>query len=185
MYYHELNIKEMIHSRVGVPLGAISIVIAMMTYMISNVSLPENNMKYIFYILLGVCSLVSVISLLLLGHMIIIKGSTYAYIPRPAQIEKQVMDLEKAYNDYSSKEELPYTKEQYISSKLDKFLYPKYKEATEKNLLINESRLKCLRFINIAIIIALITGFFAGIAFYYLNEDKTDKSQKVEVIICK
>lgn len=169
MYYHELNIKEMLHSRISVPLGSISAIVTIVVFMLTGAKFLEINMWVkCFFLLLGLCGISAMVSLFYLGY-VIFRGNEYRYIPRPSEIEDYIWELDSYHTKLLHRDIKNRSRNEYIEQKMELFLGNEYKLSIENNLKVNEKKIRYLRYINICTTISLISGFSSAIIYYYLQ----------------
>lgn len=183
MYYHEIEQKDIINSRISTPLGIITLLCGGAVYLFQDLnSFNENSFKNTFYILLAIY-----IFSLLLCILFSIKsyyGYEYKYVPIPEKIQEHTDKL----NTHYSKHYITYfsihgpCKEKYIKEQLEIYLSKKFKEATDWNTKMNEKKFKYLRFVGLSIILSIVVGLLCFI-FYCISKDIANDGNTIKILI--
>ncbi|MDD4753362.1 MAG: hypothetical protein PHT78_08975 [Desulfitobacteriaceae bacterium] len=182
MYYHEIDQKEKLNTRITIPFGFITILGGLGAYYASNISnLMLCTALYFFIICISIYAFNLVLSIYYLWHAY--TGYDYDYLPFPQPIEENfkywIQYYEEHYNDYFKKDNGPF-KNSLIEEAFEEELVKLYKVAIETNRNSNQEKTKWLRLIAKPIMIAFIAGILAYIPFYMSLDDK--KYIKVEVV---
>jgi uncharacterized Tic20 family protein len=160
-YLWEHSRKNELNSSVTIPLGILIVQITSFSYFFLN--FPEETYKktFIVFIIFLVLSVISIILSIIffIRHQ---SGYKYAYIFSPREMENYRKDYIAAYT--SADDDIDYD---YIHNELMEAELSGYIEATEKNILNNETKNKFYRLLLLSLIIStaflvitLFLGFF-------------------------
>lgn len=167
-YYHEIDQKEKINSRVSIPLGVVTFLIASLGYFLKDINkLPDATwvgyykvclVGYIIFILLSVV-------LLSLAYY----GYEYWYLASPMVLFQDLEKIKKYYDEnyeeYFS-ENTDLSKEELINIDFKNHIQEQYLKATEQNIKLNAKKLILLRWTGWSIIISVVIG---AITYVILN----------------
>lgn len=166
MYYHELNAKEALNSRISVPLTALSIVATLIIYFagISDKlpALSSTSVLLCAYYLITIVIVILVIYAAIL-LLLLVYGSKYAQSPSPKVIEDYVKEVEQYYASYPEDE-----KEIRTEYDVKSYLNDLYRDATDKNSANNIEKNNCMRKANICIIVALVLCIVNAVPLFML-----------------
>lgn len=167
-YYHEIDQKEKINSRVSIPLGVVTFLIASLGYFLKDINkLPDATwvgyykvclVGYIIFILLSVV-------LLSLAYY----GYEYWYLASPMALFQDLEKIKKYYDEnyeeyFSGNTDL--SKEELINIDFKNHIQEQYLKATEQNIKLNSKKLILLRWTGWSIIISVVIG---AIIYVILN----------------
>lgn len=159
MYFQEIQVKEMLNSRIQVPFTILSVLIAVLTYMKAN--LPKDPEGIIFDVFLFGCLTSSQLIVVTLWYLCKAMFSRdIAYLPTPKQIDDYIKSVEAYHKELNSFIPL----DRYVKEELDNMIYEHIVEKCSNNFNQNVDRIKSIQLSNTYVIHALfftVLGFLA------------------------
>lgn len=182
MYYHELEQRDKINDRVSIPLGVLFLLIGGAAYYANNISgLINNNWYSIFIVLYALYIILIVLSIYYAVRAYY--GYGYVYIPKAKIINSNIDYYINYYNNNYEKyfkSKTDKTKEELIEIDVKSRLYPLYRDAIDINRELNKKKIKYLRRLGWAIVIAIIIGAVSVFPYYAIKNN--DNIQKVQIV---
>ena len=179
MYYYELEQKEKINNRITIPMAIIAFLIGLAVYYFQSLeNIRTSVWGYTFFVIYGIYVL-----LILIAIWFVFKAYynyKYSYLPGPDVIENDIKRIisyyEINYEQYFKEKGL---KQDLIEQDIEDIFYNYYKNSINKNIPMNESKLKLLRNTGNTLLLAL---FFAAVSIipYQIAHHDT-KEIKVEI----
>lgn len=177
MYYHEIEQKNYIVSRISILSGLISILIGAAIYYFTNMqNIVDNLWGKVFYISFVIFIILLLVAVYYLAEAYqgIKQRYNYAYLPAPMLIHQYTLELEEFHKNEKNKEKI-------IKDKLNRLLYNAYLEAAEHNRELNFRKIGKLHRCGLFFILSLI---FCGLTIipYSIAESKPPINIKIENI---
>ncbi|SFK22001.1 hypothetical protein SAMN04488518_103100 [Pseudovibrio ascidiaceicola] len=174
LYFHEIQMRESINSRIQIPAAIIVSNIGVLSYMLSNVT-PTSADFYTAWILLMILNAIllsfSITYLIFAWH-----GSEYRFLPSSGATREYAKTLEKHYADYEDAENL-------TSNAIYNYLIDKYITCTDTNSKSNDNRSYNIhfsnRFLSLSLFLTLIT--FGCFHLGSLKKEFHDSTYKIEL----
>lgn len=182
MYYHELDMKEKINSRVSIPLGIITILVSA-TFCIIKVfyNIPKSSLKSVCFILLILYSISLIAAIISVIYSYY--GYEYHYLPKPRQINNYIESIKNYYEDnyeeYFSQNDI--SKQDLILNDINNFFIDKYITTTEHNQKLNFKKLTGQRYTIFFIIITILMGTIFFPLYMNLKSKVDDNVIKIEI----
>lgn len=179
MSYFELEQKEKINNRITIPLAIITILIGLAVFYFKGLEHIETNVwGYTFFAIYGIYVMLIVASIVLLFRAYY--DYKYSYLPSPQEVEKDMVEIEKYYDDnYQQYFQSKGTKEELLEKDIERIIHSYYLKATKKNIPMNERKFKLLRYAGKTLFYAV---FFAALSIIpYQISFEENKVVKVEI----
>lgn len=182
MFYHEIDQKEKINTRVAFPVGILTLLIGGLIYFINNLhSLTPGFWLTTFYVALGIYSLTVILAIIFVIQAYY--GYEYAYLPKATDIHAFTLYFANRYDQYSDYyKQNGVSKESYIEECVEEKIAELYKVAIDDNMELNAKKLKLLRCVGWLLVIALVAGTLSLVP-YFLAKDKNNV-QKIQIVNC-
>jgi uncharacterized Tic20 family protein len=163
-YLWEHSRKNELNSSVTIPLGILIVQITSFSYFLLNFPKKACNGIFISFIIFFILSILSIILsiILFMRHQ---SGYKYAYILSPTDMENYRGNYIAAYTD--NNDIVDY---KYIYNELKETEFSEYLEATERNILNNETKIKFYRYLLLSLIVS--TTLLVFTLFFSLLLDK-------------
>lgn len=176
MYYHELERRDAINGRIGIPLGVLPLLIGAGLYIYDNKdNVDFGSWNWAFNSALIVYCLLLLLASYNLSRAYI--GYKYGYFPLASDLEKYKDNVFSFYEDEDEE-----TQNELVSIKIRIFLTKLYKENTDRNMIQNERKLQFLWRSGLFIISSLLVGAAIG-SFYFLGQkEELKKPIKVQIV---
>lgn len=174
-YYHEIEIRDKLNSRLQIPLAVLVAILGLLGLMLQNLSLKAEGIGFyifvVFFILAGISTVLSIVFFRKSWF-----GHTDKLLPTAQNSEdyrKELIELYKAYDDH----------EKLVDEAMKKYLFDYYVEFSSLNTINNDSRSYHLYKTTVALTVATICTFLAFIPYqlYSLNKGTASKPVKVEI----
>jgi len=174
MYFHELEARDKILSRLQLPLAILLATISFYGVLTNGIeldSLAQTNLLYLTFLAL------SFISVLISSSFFFraLHGHSYEYIPTSGETEDYKDQLISTYKDFDNCDHL-------VSNYLESYLGNAYSKCSTKNTQVNDIRSEflhtCNSFLVLSAALLLLTYMFSNI--YQI--EKTRDKEPIEVI---
>lgn len=168
MYYHELEAKEKINSRINIPIGIATLLTSGAGIFLDKILKASNDylkgIAIVFFSIYVLALIIMVINIFLAYYWY-----SYKYIPANYLIDfklevKEYYDenYEEYFSEYGDKNTL-------IETDFAEGLTQRYVEAAEWNMCLNEKKLRYLRLCGWMTLIALVSGSLTYIILIFKN----------------
>jgi uncharacterized Tic20 family protein len=149
-YLWEHSLKNELNSSVAIPLGILLVQITGFSYLFLNFPKKTDGRIFIVFIIFLILSVISIILsvVFFLRHQ---SGYKYAYIFSPKEMANYRRDYITAYTKADDNIDYDYIYNEIIEAELSVYI-----EATDKNILNNETKLKFYRFLLLSLIISTV-----------------------------
>ncbi|MDB4077694.1 hypothetical protein N9537_07600 [Porticoccaceae bacterium] len=175
MYFHELEARDKISSRLQLPLAILLATISFYGVLTKGIELDSLAQKNGLYLTLLAISFISV-SIASVFFVRALWGHSYEYIPTTDETEDYNDLLISKYKEFDNCDDL-------VSNYLESYLRKAYSKCATKNTHVNDNRSEllhnCNSFLILSAVLLLATYVFSNI---YKIEKKPDK-ESIEVII--
>lgn len=172
-YFHEIDYRDKITSRLQLPLAIYISFLSLIGFMIRNINFSCETIYLILFIVIFILSS-ALIAVGLIYFVHAFYGHTYEFIPTAVETEAYKQELDTTYKDYENGPELS-------SSYLKDYLYKYYYECSSNNSKVNDKRSENLHRANSFIVFSVAPLLLTFLVFHFGNVDK-NKIDKVTVI---
>jgi len=171
-YFHELEMREKLTTRLQIPLSVIAVLLGFLAFMLRNKD-PELQ-SYIFTFLLSTTALFIFASII----CFVISWYSYKYklLPTAKSTDEYRNELIELYKEYKNSEEL-------VDKYLKEYLFNYYRDFSSINTLINDKKSFYLYLTNLFLIFSILLSISTFIPYYYENLDKSNNNKPQKVII--
>lgn len=175
LYFHEVEAREKISSRLQIPLAILLSIISVYAHIIKGISFDNHCFWNVIF---GLTFLISII-LFVTSMSYFIRsfyGHTYEFIPSAIETENYRQKLIETYKEYEDGESLA---EQYF----DEYIYKYYNECSSVNTKVNDIRSEFLHKCNTYLILSSLPLVAAFLIFTLAGIDKNtvDKEYKIKI----
>jgi len=132
-YFHEIDYRDKITSRLQLPLAIYISFLSLIGFMIRNINFSCGTVYLVSFIIIFIVSSV----LITIGLIYFVKafyGHTYEFIPTAGETEAYKQELDSTYKEFENGPELS-------SSYLKDYLYKYYYECSSNNSEVNDDEL--------------------------------------------
>ncbi|PSW74389.1 hypothetical protein C9J41_05815 [Photobacterium sp. GB-50] len=184
LYFHEMEVREKITSRVQITFALIATGYTILSYMLRMLDLTGN---YIAIGVFGICTLVSfIISFGCLYYLVrAFWGNTYNGMPSPKDTDKYREDLIRhkyqisQYNlDYPDHKQ----PEVNIDDRVSEHLYTNFRDCSAHNTMVNDRRSRQIHKAFKWLLFASIPMFIASITFISFDLDISSPRKETSII---
>lgn len=160
-YFHELESREKIESRLKTPLTMFAIVFGLLAYLIKEVLLKSHfNLGVSFWFLSGVTVITFIISLVYFFRTL--HGYHYLLLPTPVVLEEYYKETMTKYTQIDEEKADIWTSEAF-----DEYLLNCYIKYTTQNTLNNDAKSLNLNRCISLLMISFVSTCLAYVPFYY------------------
>jgi len=175
LYFHEIENRDKITSRLQLPLAIFISIFSMLGFMVRNINYELNNSLLITYFILLTLSIIPVT----IGIYYFIRGffgHEYEYIPNALKTEEYNIKLHNTYKKFESGDNI-------AEGHLRDYLYRDYYECSSKNSEVNDNRSLFIHRSNFFIIVSILPLLITFLIFTFASVDKNNKEkiQKVSI----
>jgi hypothetical protein len=175
LYFHEIDAREKLHSRVGVPLAVLISIVGGMGFMIQNLQRDQTGTAAnLFYCCFGLAFLFVALGAYYLKSAA--SGHDYQFLAPATGWETHRTDCEKRYAEFDDKDQL-------IDNGVRGALVAEYIRCGSINALVNDSRSKCLFLTIKFLILAAFFVLLAFVVFFFGGLDKAMHPKPLKVIV--
>lgn len=175
LYFHEIDIRERLNSRLQIPLTIIALLFGFLAYMLQNkCEGVGNNAEIVFWVLfsISICAVCSAIFFFIL--------SWYSYkhklLPSAISTDQYKNKLVEHYREHEVPEKL-------VKKYLKKYLYNYYRDFSSENTIINDRKSFYMHLTNMSLIFSIVLTFTTFIPYYFGSLDKSNLIEPVQVVI--
>jgi len=175
LYFHEIDMRERLNSRLQIPLTIIALLFGFLAFMLQNKCTKVGNItELVFWILFSLSFLAISLSLL----FFILSWYSYKHKLLPSAISTDLYkeDLIEHYKDHENPDKL-------VEKYLKKYLYDYYRDFSSENTVINDRKSFYLHLTNLFLIISVGLSFLTFIPFYFGPLDKSNFVEPIRVVI--
>lgn len=168
MYFHELDRREKIASRMSTPLGALIGTLGVIAFLVnSDAQIDNGTARGAFWVLVSA----SVASLVIGGWHFRKAwfGQTDRHIATAAEIDAYHTQLEDKYREYPDS----------IDEYFDQFLLDTYRRSATTNALNNDQRSTALYYAGCWLTGAVVLSLLSTVPFYFGKDSAHDRQQAV------
>lgn len=176
LYFHEIDAREKLYSRVSIPLAVLISIVGGMGFMIQNLQRDQTGIAAsFFYCCFGVALVFAALSAYYLKSAA--SGNKYQFLAPARDWEGYQADCEKKYAEFDDKDQL-------IDGAVRGAIVAEYIRCGSINALVNDSRSKCLFLTIKFLIFSAVFVLLAFLVFFFGGLDKaiSPKPLKVQVI---
>ncbi len=175
LYFHEVEAREKIASRLQIPLALILSIISVYSVMIKGtnfLSFTFWNVSYLVFLGISIFTFVVTLFYFTKGFY----GHTYEMIPSASDSEKYYKTLVNTYKNYDDSENL-------IRDAFKKYLFDYYAKCSSNNTNVNDERSKFLHKCNTYLILTAIPLVVSFLIFSMagVNRNSDDKEYMVRI----
>lgn len=180
MYNYELEQKEKINNRITIPMAIITLLIGLAVFYFKNLDdIGTNIWGYAFFVIYGIYVLLILVTICLIFRAYY--NYEYAYIPSPdvveADIKKIIRYYDENYEQYF-KEKGP--KQDLIEQDIENMISEYYKKSINRNIPMNEKKLKLLRYTGNTLLLALCFAAVSIIPYQIAYKETKEIKIKIE-----
>ncbi|UPU35736.1 hypothetical protein M1B72_20200 [Geomonas paludis] len=175
LYFHEIEMREKLNSRIQVPLAILMSVVGFLAFMFRNFINSGDKVCLGFFVFLYILSAITIMT----GLVYLIRsyyGYEYSFLPSAAETEKYRLLLIETYKEFSDSDNLV---ERYFTEYLQKY----YIECSTNNTENNDRRGLFLHFTNKFIVLSCVFAFLSFVPFHLGQMDKEHKDKTTIVRI--
>jgi hypothetical protein len=172
LYFHEIESRDKITSRLQLPLAIFVSILSMLGFMIRNINFHLDTTLIVSYY---VCLFIT-ITPVFFGIYYFIKafyGHEYQLMPTASETEEYNLKLHKTYEEFDSGKELA---EKYLTE----YLYKDYHECSSVNSETNDKRSEFIHRSNFFIILSILPLLVTFLMFSFAHIDKNNKDNTQE-----
>lgn len=177
LYFHELEAREKLYSRLQVPMAVIISMVGLLGFMLQNLQRGQTGTgAFAFYASFFLSALFIFMSGFHLRNAA--WGHEYAFLPTARAWDAYRRDCESTYKEFENADDL-------IEDALREAIYQEHIKSSSINAGINDRRSYSIYLAIRYLIIAVVFVFGAFVSFYFGGLDKTIHAKPVEVSIIK
>jgi hypothetical protein len=175
LYFHEIDSREKLNSRLQMPLALIVSFIGALAFMLQNFECEKfSGLSIIFLILLAGSTLCLVRAIWFFIRSWY--GNTYSFLPSAKDTEQYHSTLVEMYKQYARGDQL-------AKSHFEDYIRRYYIDCSSANTECNDRRSVYVHKTNSALIATAVVAFLAFFTFYLGNFDKSRVKKPTEVTI--
>lgn len=164
LYFHEIDVREKISSRLQLPLTVGIALTGLLGTMIQNIERPNHGIWAELFWMLAIGSMVAIVLMAVFFYRAA-WGVTYEYIPRALNLEEYLNKCQELYKGREDCDEL-------VLSAVKEALRLRYVECASFNSETNDLRSYRLFLLTQSLVYAVLFTFLAFITFYIGGLDK-------------
>lgn len=161
LYFHELDRRDKISSRLSLPFAVIVATVGLQSFMLNAAAKPYDELLSSAFWALFISSVVALAA----GVWFFRKawfGHTDKLLPTASAIEAYQAELIKTYKDYQDQDSL-------VSNHFDDFLFDYYMQFSSDNAINNDRRSYNIYRSTVALTTAILLAFAAVVPFFIGN----------------
>lgn len=176
-YYHEIEARDKLNSRLQIPLAVLVAIVGFMGFMLQNRSSEVAGLAvWIFWVFYLAASISTVFAIIFFRKSWF--GHTDKLLPTAKQSEEYRYELIELYSKYENKDEL-------VKDGMRKYLYDYFVQFSSINTINNDSRSYNLYKMTVSLTIATMCSFAAFIPYQLNGLDKGNHVKPIQVEILK
>lgn len=166
-YFHEIDMREKLSSRMQIPLAIIVAEISLLGYVLQKLNNIQSGLYGLLFI---ICYILSTILVLLSIYFFIRSwyNFEYAFLPTADETENYQKELNSFYEEYAERETL-------TQNAMFDYVYDYYKKCSTKNTLNNDKRSIYIHKTSSFLILAFV-GIFVTLLFVTLSDPSISKA---------
>lgn len=173
LYFHEVEAREQMTTRLQIPLALLISIVGALGFMIQNLERGENGTwAHVFFSLF-------------LASTAFLTASGYHCIRSAWGYDYSMLPVASAWDDYREQCVTTYASypnnRQLVWTAIQSGIHAKYVECASVNARINELRSYHYHMTIKYLIVAVVLGFFAFVSFYFGSLDKASHNKPTEV----
>lgn len=174
-YFHEIDMREKLNSRLQLPLAALLALSGFLGYMLQNKNPDIGGGPSMIFWIFYLAALTSIGCALYFFRKSWF-GPTDKLLPTAKTIEEYRKQLVDLYKDYENSEEL-------VEKGLKESLYNYYVEFSSANTTNNDARSYNIYRTTVSLTVAMVLAFLTFLPYYFFRMDKSFglEVQKVEI----
>lgn len=176
LYFHEIDIREKLNSRLQAPLALIVSFIGTLAFFLQNYNHQDSSYAsylFIVFIFLSAITLTRAIYTFIKSW----HNNTYFFLPSSEDTERYRKQLIETYKEYQDSEKL-------AMGHFSNYLMKYYIDCSSKNTACNDRRSIFLHKTSKALILTALFMFAAFLPFYFggLNKNEVKKVMEVSIV---
>ncbi len=164
LYFHEVEVREKISSRLQIPLALLLSFTSVFAFLMKGIAFENNSLWNIsFGIIFAISLIIFIVSVTYFVRAFY--GHTYEFIPSALDTENYHDKLIETYKNYDECEEL-------VNKYFNKYIFGYYNECSSFNTIVNDKRSKYLHKCNTYLILTVIPLSIAFLIFILSGIEK-------------
>ena len=175
LYFHEIDARERLNSRLQTPLTLIISFIGVFAFMLQNFEYQGCSWPTVFFLFILACGAFFLVA----ATFFFIKswhGNEYEFLPAAEKTEDYHSALVDLYTPYDDGEKI-------TAQHFDNYIREYYIKCSSANTKCNDLRSICVHKTNTALIATAVLVFSAFLVFYFGKLDKANLKKPTEVIV--
>jgi hypothetical protein len=175
LYFHEVEAREKISSRLQIPLAIILAIISVFAHIIKGITLKCPGGWHVFFWLLFLLSLI--LFLLCISYFCrSFYGHSYQFLPSAKETENYRQQLIETYKEYEDADKL-------TNKYFEEYVFKYYNECSSANTKVNDLRSELLHKCNTFLIICALplVGSFLLFTLAGIDKNSVEKEYKIHV----
>lgn len=175
LYFHEIEAREKLNSRLQTPLTLVISLIGALAFLVQNYAHQSDSAWAALFILFAsaaACALAAALYFFIRSWM----GTEYFFLPPAIESEAYRKQLITHFAPYETNGELS-------SAAFTEYIMDYYVKYSSKNTDANDSRSLRIHKTNVSIVAAAVFSFFAFLVFYFGDFDKENSRKPTEISI--
>ncbi|MRW88462.1 hypothetical protein GJ699_00490 [Duganella sp. FT80W] len=174
LYFHEIDAREKLNSRLQTPLTLIVSLIGALAFLVQNYAHQTSVLAALFIIFSGFAALTLATAMYFFVKSWM--GTEYFFLPAAVESEAYRQQLIRHFAPYETDGELS-------SAAFTNYIMDYYIKYSSKNTDANDSRSLRIHKTNICIVVAAAFSFAAFLVFYFGDFDKANKRKPTEITV--
>ena len=175
LYFHEIDMRERLNSRLQIPLTIIAILLGFLAFMLQNKCSKVGNISEVVFWILFVFSIIT-ISLSILFFILSWYSYKHKLLPSATSTDQYKRDLLEHFKDHEDPNKI-------VEKYLKEYLYDYYRDFSSENTIINDKKSFFLHLTNLFLIISVVLLFLTFIPYYFGPLDKSNFIKPIKVVI--
>lgn len=175
MYFHELEAREKITSRLQLPLAILLASLSFFGVVIKGfdiASFANKNYLFLIFLALSFCSIATAAGFFIRA----LWGHTYEFIPTPNETEEYKKKLISTYEEFDDCDDL-------VARYLKEYLYDYYADCASQNTHVNDVRSEALHKCNSCLVLAATPLLATYILFNIYNLGEKHQVSPTKIVI--
>lgn len=177
LYYHEIEARDKLNSRLQIPLAILVAILGFLGFMLQNLSRDAEGVAIVgFWLLYSLASVSTAFAIFFFSKSWF--GHTDKLLPTAKQSEAYRNELIQFYSEYEDKDDL-------VKEGMRNYLYNYYVEFSSINTINNDSRAYNLYKMTVALTVTTVLSFTAFFLYQLNGLDKNNHLKPLQVEILK